>query len=49
MAVDQEPQEQQQEGTEQETGPGSPDKAAGVRTLEQKLAEMDARPINDGK
>ena len=49
MAVDQEPPEQQQEGTKQETSPGSPDKAAGSRTLEQKFAEMNSRPTKDGK
>ena len=49
MAVDQEPPEQQQEATKKEVGPGSPDKAAGSRSLEQKLADMDSRPIRGSK
>ena len=44
MAVDHEPPEQQQEAAEKEAGPESPDKAAGSRPLEEKLAELDSRP-----
>ena len=43
------PKPKQQEGAAESSGPKSPDKAAGSRTLEQKLAELDTMPNFESK
>ena len=48
MAVEPE-QPKQQEEAAASTGPESPDRAAGSRTLEQKLAELDTMPNFESK
>ena len=46
MAVDSQSTEKQREAAKRA---GSPDKAAGSLSLDQKLAAMDSRPVGDGK